>query len=133
MNGTRWCTGVQCQVSIYKSWIHPLFLSFLTGHRAHTASLILSPGETAEFVVVFCPSEPQRYEGALLLSVLDNQYERSSVQLVGEGYMEELTLDNIHSPGELVTLDGQLEDDVVEGENVMKCHSLGKMPLKLFF
>ncbi|XP_069822484.1 hydrocephalus-inducing protein homolog isoform X3 [Dendropsophus ebraccatus] len=85
-----------------------------SGHRAHTASLILHPGETAEFGVVFCPPEPQRYEGALHLSVLDNQYEKNCVQLVGEGYKEDLTLDNIHSPGELVHLDRQLEDDVVE-------------------
>ncbi|KAM3920677.1 hydrocephalus-inducing protein homolog [Leptodactylus fuscus] len=100
---------------IYPAWTETGHLETLeTGHHAHTASLILHPGETGEFVVVFCPHEPQRYEGALFLSVLDNQYEKSCVQLVGEGYKEDLTLDNIHSPGELVTLEGQLEDDVVE-------------------
>ncbi|XP_077145064.1 hydrocephalus-inducing protein homolog isoform X4 [Ranitomeya variabilis] len=84
------------------------------GLRAHTASLILHPGEAAEFEVLFCPQEALPYGGALLVSVLDNQYEKSCVQLVGEGYMEDLTLDNIHSPGELVPLEGLLEDDLVE-------------------
>ncbi|XP_063801928.1 hydrocephalus-inducing protein homolog isoform X2 [Pseudophryne corroboree] len=84
------------------------------GLRAHTASLILHPGDTAEFEVVFCPTEPQRCESALHLSVLDNQYEKSCVQLVGEGYQDELTLDNIHSPGQIRTPEGQLEEDIVE-------------------
>ncbi|XP_075045519.1 hydrocephalus-inducing protein homolog [Mixophyes fleayi] len=84
------------------------------GLRAHTASLILHPGDTAEFEVLFCPPEAQRWEAALHLSVPDNQYEKSLVQLVGEGYKEDLTLDNIHSPGEIVTPEGQLEDDIVE-------------------
>ncbi|XP_073461747.1 hydrocephalus-inducing protein homolog [Aquarana catesbeiana] len=84
------------------------------GRRPHTASLILRPGEVGEFDVVFCPTEPLRCECALQMSVLDNQYEKTSVQLVGEGYLEDLTLDNIHSPGGLFTPDGQLDDDVVE-------------------
>ncbi|KAG8562376.1 hypothetical protein GDO81_015657 [Engystomops pustulosus] len=100
---------------IYPAWMETGQLEQSeSGHRAHTASLILHPGEIAEFVVVFCPPESHRYEGVLLLSVLDNQYEKSSVQLVGEGYKEDLTLDNIHNFGEQVTPDGQLEDDVVE-------------------
>ncbi|XP_075181569.1 hydrocephalus-inducing protein homolog [Anomaloglossus baeobatrachus] len=82
------------------------------GLRAHTASLILRPGETAEFEVLFCPPEALCYGGALLVSVLDNQYEKSRVQLVGEGYKEDLTLDNIHSLGALV--ERPLEDELVE-------------------
>ncbi|XP_068116429.1 hydrocephalus-inducing protein homolog [Hyperolius riggenbachi] len=85
-----------------------------TGRRPHTASLILRPGDTAEFDVVFSPSEAQRCECGLQLSVMDNQYEKSSVQLVGEGYMEDLTLDNIYSPDGVPTPEGQLDDDVVE-------------------
>ncbi|XP_056381388.1 hydrocephalus-inducing protein homolog isoform X2 [Hyla sarda] len=100
---------------IYPAWTETGQLEqFGAGHRAHTASLILHPGETAEFIVVFCPPEPQHFGSALLLSVLDNQYEKNCVQLVGEGYKEDLTLDNIHSPGELIALDRQLEDDLVE-------------------
>ncbi|XP_044126636.1 hydrocephalus-inducing protein homolog [Bufo gargarizans] len=113
---------------IYPAWTETGCLEQSgAGHRAHTASLILRPGELAEFVVGFGPQEPQRYEAALLLSVLDNQYEKSCVQLVGEGYKEDLTLDNIHSPGELGVLEGQLEDDVVEAartEHIVfgECH-----------
>ncbi|XP_073515931.1 hydrocephalus-inducing protein homolog isoform X2 [Phyllobates terribilis] len=99
---------------IYPAWKETGHLEQAgAGLRAHTASLILRPGETAEFEVLFCPPEALLYGGSLLVSVLDNQYEQSCVQLVGEGYMEDLTLDNIPRPGELVTLEGPLEDDLV--------------------
>ncbi|XP_073420426.1 hydrocephalus-inducing protein homolog [Dendrobates tinctorius] len=104
--------NTQC---IYPAWSETGHLEQSgAGLHAHTTSLILRPGEAAEFEVLFCPPEALRYGGALLVSVLDNQYEKSCVQLVGEGYMEDLTLDNIHSPGELVPLEGPLEDDLVE-------------------
>ncbi|KAM4722980.1 hydrocephalus-inducing protein homolog [Rhinophrynus dorsalis] len=85
-----------------------------SGRRPHTASLILHPGDIGEFDVFFHPANPQRYESILRLSVVDNQYEQSYVQLVGEGFQDELTLDNIHSPGETITPEGPVEEDVVE-------------------
>ncbi|MEE6500185.1 hypothetical protein FKM82_003696, partial [Ascaphus truei] len=91
--------------------------------RAHTASLILHPGDTAEFDVVFRPASAQRSEAVLRMSVLDNQYDQTCVQLVGEGYQDELTLDNIHSPGEeAITPEGPLEEDVVEATRTDHVH-----------
>ncbi|XP_067853715.1 hydrocephalus-inducing protein homolog [Heptranchias perlo] len=56
----------------------------------------LNSGEEAKFVVTFQPTLAQRLEGALYLSVFNNQYEDTIVQLVGEGYQDDITLDNIH-------------------------------------
>ena len=39
--------------------------------------------------------EAQRSQAHLRLSVVDNQYEDSTLQLVGEGYVDDITLDNI--------------------------------------
>ncbi|KAM9301954.1 hydrocephalus-inducing protein homolog [Gastrophryne carolinensis] len=100
--------NTQC---VYPAWSE----SAQQGRRPHIASLILHPGDTTEFDVTFCPTEAMRCDCALQLSVLDNQYERSVVQLVGEGYLEELTLDNIHSPaGGAPAEEGQLDDEVLE-------------------
>ncbi|OCT82470.1 hypothetical protein XELAEV_18025000mg [Xenopus laevis] len=85
-----------------------------TGHRPHAASLILHPGDVAEFDITFSPISPQRYEAILPISVVDNQYEQSYVQLVGEGYQDDLTLDNIHSPGEVIVPEELIEDDIIE-------------------
>uniref|UniRef100_A0A8C3CDK8 HYDIN protein n=1 Tax=Cairina moschata TaxID=8855 RepID=A0A8C3CDK8_CAIMO len=66
------------------------------GTKPHTASLVLHRGESAEFDVLFKPSLPQRVEGKIHLSVVDNPYEETNIQLVGEGYEDDFTIDNIH-------------------------------------
>ncbi|XP_068026157.1 hydrocephalus-inducing protein-like [Melanerpes formicivorus] len=62
--------------------------------KPHTASLLLQRGQTAEFEVVFKPTLAQRLEGKLHLSVLDNPSE-TTIRLLGEGYEDDFTLDNI--------------------------------------
>ncbi|XP_068026244.1 hydrocephalus-inducing protein-like [Melanerpes formicivorus] len=62
--------------------------------KPHTASLLLQRGQTAEFEVVFKPTLAQRLEGKLHLSVLDNPSE-TTIRLLGEGYGDDFTLDNI--------------------------------------
>ena len=88
--------------------------------RPHTASVIVNVGEKATFDVLFCPTVPQRSQAQIKLSVIDNQYEDSIIALVGEGYEDDVTLDNIHSV--VQTLDpeqeeGSMADDDVPGKN----------------
>uniref|UniRef100_A0A8C4S4T7 HYDIN axonemal central pair apparatus protein n=1 Tax=Erpetoichthys calabaricus TaxID=27687 RepID=A0A8C4S4T7_ERPCA len=76
-----------------------LFINILVSeNNTHAASLILSPGQSAEFGIFFTPSTVQRYCGSVHIMVVDNQYEDCVVQLVGEGYQDEITLDNICIP-----------------------------------
>ncbi|XP_022080460.1 hydrocephalus-inducing protein homolog isoform X2 [Acanthaster planci] len=63
----------------------------------HTASIIVGVGEEATFQVVLRPDAAGRCEGSVRVTVVDNQYEDRAIQLVGEGYQDEITLDNIHS------------------------------------
>ncbi|KAG8523663.1 Hydrocephalus-inducing protein, partial [Galemys pyrenaicus] len=79
--------------------------------KAHTASLVISPGATAEFDVHFQPQKVGRVTGIIHLSVVNNQYEETFVHLVGEGYEDDITLDNIHG---LVTSANQEIPDVTE-------------------
>ncbi|XP_009866111.1 PREDICTED: hydrocephalus-inducing protein homolog, partial [Apaloderma vittatum] len=63
--------------------------------KPHTASLALQRGELAEFDVLFKPTLAQRVEGKIHLSVVDNPYEETDIHLVGEGYEDDFTLENI--------------------------------------
>ncbi|XP_069510876.1 hydrocephalus-inducing protein homolog [Ambystoma mexicanum] len=90
---------------------------FGKGRRAHTASLILNSGEVAEFDVLFKPNLARPFKALIRLSVVDNQYEESNIQLVGEGYQDILTLDNIHSlvtPSSWENAEAQLEEGEIE-------------------
>ena len=84
--------------------------------RPHTASVIIGAGETASFNVIYRPVEAQRSQAHLRLSVVDNQYEDSTLQLVGEGYVDDITLDNITSIPQNIPPENQegnmAEDDV---------------------
>ncbi|KAK2085417.1 hypothetical protein P7K49_036717 [Saguinus oedipus] len=64
--------------------------------KAHTASLVVSPGDTAEFDVFFHSQKVGRVKGIIHLSVINNQYEETIIHMVGEGYEDDITLDNIH-------------------------------------
>lgn len=96
------------------------FLCIFAVRKPHTASLVLHNGESAEFDVIFQPSLVQRVEGLIHLSIVDNQYEETSIQMVGEGYQDNVTLDNIHSPVAKTKTDdieGQLDENTGEGES----------------
>ncbi|XP_009881567.1 PREDICTED: hydrocephalus-inducing protein homolog [Charadrius vociferus] len=90
--------------------------------KPHTASLVLHHGESAEFDVLFKPTLAQRVEGKIHLSVVDNPYEETDVQLVGEGYEDDFTLDNIHGlvadGKEEENTEGNLEEDIIEAARV---------------
>ncbi|XP_059507551.1 hydrocephalus-inducing protein homolog [Stegostoma tigrinum] len=56
----------------------------------------LNSGEEAKFDVSFQPTRAQRLEGALYLTVLNNQFEDTIIRLIGEGFQDDITFDNIH-------------------------------------
>lgn len=64
--------------------------------KATAASAIFEVGQKIFIDVLFKPKSIQRYEAALRLVVVDNQYEDTIVQLIGESYTDDITLDNIH-------------------------------------
>jgi hydrocephalus-inducing protein len=67
--------------------------------KATAASAIFEVNQKIALDVLFKPKPtqgPQRYEAVLRLVVVDNQYEDTIVQLIGESYTDDITLDNIH-------------------------------------
>lgn len=99
------------------------------------ASLVLHNGESAEFDVVFQPSVSQQIEGLIHLSIMDNQYEETTIQMAGEGYQDDVTLDNISSllaEGDGREADRHLEEDAAEGEELGEEVRQDVVPFLLF-
>ena len=65
--------------------------------RVHMLSVVVPMGKAADFAIEFNPSVIGRMVGEIRLTVVDNPYEESTVQLIGEGYQDEITIDNIRS------------------------------------
>jgi hydrocephalus-inducing protein len=61
------------------------------------SSCIIQPGAQAQFHVTCAPKFIQPYQASLQLTVTDNQFEDTMIQMIGEGYMEDVTLENLHS------------------------------------
>lgn len=84
--------------------------------KAHTASVVINPNERATFEVIYQPREVRRSQASIKVTVIDNQYEDYIVQMVGEGYKDDITLDNIGSMAVYVEPENELgnmaEEDV---------------------
>ncbi|KAJ8339704.1 hypothetical protein SKAU_G00343370 [Synaphobranchus kaupii] len=87
---------------------------------AHTASLVLVPGQQAEFEAEFRPTSAQTFEASMDLLVVDNQYEETVVHLAGEGYCDIITFDNIGS--RLPQEQDSVEDSRSDTLNFGDCH-----------
>lgn len=85
--------------------------------RVHALTVVVPMGKTAELSVEFNPSLVGRMAGEVRLTVLDNPYEESTIKLIGEGYQDEVTIDNIRSLTQTENQPPDLEiDDNTPGE-----------------
>ena len=85
--------------------------------RPHTASVIIPVGEVGTFDVSYSPIDVQRSQAHARFSVVNNQYEDSIIQMVGEGYEDDITIDNINSipiPVDPEAEEGSMADDDVQ-------------------
>ena len=55
----------------------------------------LAVNETKDCVITFRPSAVKKYRGELCVRIQDNQFEKLPVQLIGEGYEDEVCVENI--------------------------------------
>ena len=93
----------------------PELLLECTASKPSTTSLFFKSGEVVDFIVEFTPTEVKRIAAELRLSVVDNPFEDAVVKLLGEGFEEEVTLDNIHGGMQDVTF-ADIEDENYTGE-----------------
>ena len=62
----------------------------------------LAANETKDCTIMFRPAAVKKYRGELCLRIHDNQFEKIPVQLIGEGYVDEVSVENIR---------GQFDDE----------------------
>lgn len=90
---------------------------FLDIKRLYIVLVIVGVGETAFFIVIYKFIVVQRLQVYIYLMVVDNQYEDFVIQVVGEGYQDDIIFDNIYSVDNGIELDfeegNMVEDDVV--------------------
>ena len=86
------------------------------GSATMPKSLCLEAGEIGNFQVTFHPCTPEKCRGELSLRIQDNQFETLSLQLVGEGYQDDVSIENIHGGADR----GQGGFTVVDGEDFQK-------------
>lgn len=99
-----------------KQIIHTGKYLHTAGKRPHAASVIVSVGETATFEVQFTPVANQRSQAHVRMTVVNNQYEDCIIQMVGEGYHDNITIDNIHSISAM--LDPEMEEGALADDDV---------------
>ena len=83
----------------------------------------LAVGETRDFTVVFSPVASEKCRGELSVRIQNNQYEVLPIQLVGEGYQDDISVHNIRGGEEMGAVGDEEEEEVrklqpeeVEGE-----------------
>jgi len=72
--------------------------------------------------VTFRPTSAERSMAEIYISIRHNMYEDSTVQLIGEGYVETITIDDIScsddfDPPLMLAADGTVLEEVVEEED----------------
>ncbi|KAK2848119.1 hypothetical protein Q7C36_009801 [Tachysurus vachellii] len=94
----------------------------------HLASLALMAGQQAEFEVEFHPEVTQIFEATMQLFVKDNPYEKTLIHLLGEGYRDIISLDNISSK---VPQDQNSTEAICDIVHFGDCH-VGRLYQKTF-
>ena len=85
-----------------------------TSAKPVMTSLDFNVEDAMNFFVEFTPSETKKIAAEMRLSVVDNPFEDATIQLLGEGFEEEVTIDNIHGGNEIVPL-ADIEDENYAG------------------
>lgn len=71
---------------------------YTTSSRPVSKTFLVSVGASINFLVEFAPKIPGKMAAELRFSVFNNPFEDNVIQLIGEGYEECVTIDNITSP-----------------------------------
>ena len=80
-------------------------------------SMELAVGEKQDLLVMFQPNSAKRCSGLVHLRIKSNQFENLSIQLVGEGYEDDVSIENIRGRAEETSLS---EEEVQKMANKME-------------
>ncbi|OWK49686.1 Hydrocephalus-inducing [Lonchura striata] len=79
---------------------------------------LLSPGQSAEFDVIFKPTLAQHLEGKIYVLVKDSYSKETLIELVGEGHKDEFTLLGLEDDTQERNVKSSLKKDVIDAVRV---------------
>lgn len=93
-------------------------------------TLQLDVGESCDCLIKFTPQTIRKFKGELWVTINDNMFEKFPVNMVGEGYEDDVIIDNIRGQVEN-TGTTELEEvpDDVDGENLFLLCNLNELAL----
>ncbi|NXF00443.1 HYDIN protein, partial [Menura novaehollandiae] len=80
--------------------------------------LLLHRGQSAKFDVIFKPTLARRLEGKIRVSTGGKLYSKTEIELVGEGYKDEFTLDGLEEDPKERNAKSSLRKDIIEAVRV---------------
>ncbi|NXO88019.1 HYDIN protein, partial [Sitta europaea] len=80
--------------------------------------LLLRPGQSTEFNVIFKPTLAQRLEGKIHVLEGDSYFSKTLIELVGEGHKDEFTLDGLEEDAQERNADSSLKKDIIDAVRV---------------
>jgi hydrocephalus-inducing protein len=86
------------------------------------SSILIQPATQVSFIVSCFPKFVQPYQASLQLTVTDNQFEDTLIQMIGEGYMEDITIENLHNLNQ-IDLVTSSDDELVNDEDLVALKS----------
>ena len=79
----------------------------------------LNVGASMSFLVEFTPHITGKMAAELRITVVDNPFEDNVIQLVGEGYKQSVTIDNIHCHDSTQTMQRAISAIEFDGDEVI--------------
>ncbi|NWV04316.1 HYDIN protein, partial [Ptilonorhynchus violaceus] len=80
--------------------------------------LLLHRGQSAKFDVIFKPTLAQRLEGKIRLSLGNNFYNKTQIELVGEGHDDKFILDGLEEDHKKRNAKSSLQKDIIDAFKV---------------
>jgi hydrocephalus-inducing protein len=81
-------------------------------------TLQLDVGETCDCLIKFTPQVVRKYKGELWVTIKDNMFEKFPINMVGEGYEDDVIIDSIRGQVETGSTEQEEVSDDVDGEGI---------------
>lgn len=79
----------------------------------------LAVNETRDCMIMFRPSTVRKYRGELCVRIQDNQFEKLPIQLIGEGYEDEMCVENIRGQFDTEAMSIEEVPEDVDGKLIL--------------
>jgi hydrocephalus-inducing protein len=80
----------------------------------------LAVNETRDCMIMFRPSAVKKFRGELCVRIQDNQFEKLPIQLIGEGYEDEVCVENIRGQFDVEATNVEEVPEDIDGKLILQ-------------